>query len=414
MNIRFKIVILYSLLLWQAASYAQTPPKLRIDLDRSYGGAFSTYLDSIEYIPLENTQNSECGQISNMILTDSSFVITDRDTKSVLFFSTTGRFLKRISKSGGLSATGAIFDAQKKMIDVVFENVGKTKVLFENYSLTGNFIEKGDINDIDKDFIHNRLIVDKNIFWIRHQLLGTDTIPAFYFSQYNGKVKTKSAVPFDSLNTFGVFNLSKHLGYFPLPIIRSDNFYFSTPLTHKLYRVNAVSGAAEPLYQIVFPAKYGIKPDLTAVHDKKIMDSIVHAKWFDDRTVLGLENVIYDQNKLIFKIHTGLVSRYGPDGAVITRNFLYRFKDNLLVAFEKISPDTSTYFLPFRYRGTISTEGFYFKDNYLYTHLSSLEMFTAHEANKAKKPQYPAVLQRYFNAQNRKSNPVIVRMKLKE
>lgn len=409
---RTLIFCLFSL--WCTAAYPQEPPKLRIDLDRAYGGPFSDFLENIEYIPLENTKNSECGQISNLILTDSSYVITDRDTKSILFFSTSGRFLKRISKSGTLNATGALYDAQKNIVDIVFESNDRTKILFENYSLIGNFIARGNINDIDNNIVFNSLVVDKDNFWLRHQISKTDTVPAFYFSQYKSNIKIRSAVPFDSLNAFGLYHLTKELGYFRLPVIKANNFYFSTPLTHKLYKVDAVSGTAEALFQLVFPAKFGIKSTLLTVQDRMKMDSIVHTSWFNDRTVLGLENVVYDQKKLIFKTHTGLVSRYGSDGAVIARNFLYRFQDNRLVAFEKISPDVSTYFLPFRYQGTISTEGFYFKDNYLYTHLSSLEMFAAYEANKGKKPQYPEALLKYFKAQNRKSNPVIVRMKLKE
>lgn len=397
-----------------SVSFSQEPTKLRIDLDRSFGGAFSEYLSDIEYIPLENTKISRFGQISNLILTDSSFVITDKDTKSILFFSPSGKFFNKVSKKGSLFPTGAIFNSQKNTIDVVFQDIEKTKLAFENYNLVGMFVSKGSIKDVNIDFVRNGLIIDKNNYWLRYQFYGNETFPTHYFTQYINNEKAGSAVPFDGLNAFALFYLTKELGHFNLPVVRSGKFYFATPLGNKIYEVNSLTGIATPLFQIILPAKFSLQNSLLAIQDKKKIDSAIHTKWFNDRTVLGLENIIYDTKKLIFKTHTGLVSRYGADGAVISRNFFYRFTDNRLVAFEKVSPDPNTYFLPFKSQGTISTEGFYFKNDYLYTHLSSLEMFGAYEATKSKKAIYPVGLQKYFLVQDRKSNPVIVRMRLKE
>ncbi|MBB6235539.1 hypothetical protein HDC90_000136 [Pedobacter sp. AK013] len=414
MKILIRFFFLFCACLGFSTSFSQEPAKLRIDLDRSYGGAFSEYLTKLEYIPLENTKISRFGQISNLILTDSSFVITDRDTKSILFFSPSGKFLNKVSKRGTLYPTGAIFNSQKNTIDVVFQDIEKTKLAFENYSLVGMFVSKANINDVNIDFVRNGLFIDKNNFWLRYQFSEKETFPTHYFTQYRNNKKVGSAVPYDSSNAFALFYLTKELGHFNLPVTRSGKFYFATPLTNKIYEVSSLTGNTIPLFQVIFPAKFSIQNSLLAIQDKKKIDSAIHTKWFNDQTVLGLENIICDENKLIFKTHTGLVSRYGADGAVIPRNFFYRFKDNRLVAFEKVSPDPSTYFLPFHSQGTISTEGFYFKNDYLYTHLSSLEMFGAREATKSKKALYPVALQNYFLTQNRKSNPVIVRMRLKE
>jgi hypothetical protein len=50
----------------------------------------------------------------------------------------------------------------------------------------------------------------------------------------------------------------------------------------------------------------------------------------------------------------------------------------------------------------------------LYAHVSSLELFTAKSANQEKNVIYSLPLRNYFEKSDRKSNPVIVRFKLKK
>jgi hypothetical protein len=97
---RIAIVCFFFLSCLQA--FSQELPKLKINLEQAFGGAFSDYLDSIEYIPLETSKTSLFGNISQLLITDSSFVISDEDTKSILFFSLSGKFIKRVSKRGAL------------------------------------------------------------------------------------------------------------------------------------------------------------------------------------------------------------------------------------------------------------------------------------------------------------------------
>ncbi|MFV0604984.1 MAG: 6-bladed beta-propeller [Niabella sp.] len=75
---------------------AQDVPKIRIDPAKAYGGTVSKYFSDVEYIPLETTKESLFGDVNELKITDSSIIITDIDTKSLLIFSKTGRFLKRI------------------------------------------------------------------------------------------------------------------------------------------------------------------------------------------------------------------------------------------------------------------------------------------------------------------------------
>lgn len=58
-------------------------------------------------------------------------------------------------------------------------------------------------------------------------------------------------------------------------------------------------------------------------------------------------------------------------------------------------------------RNVIISSGYY------YTTLSSLAMFTEMKNTKSRNPHYTPTLEEYFKTQSRKSNPVILRMKIK-
>jgi hypothetical protein len=261
----------------------------------------------------------------------------------------------------------------------------------------------------------NSIMIDENSYWLKNRIPDFDPSNNFYFfSKYKNKVKVRSAIPFDSLNHYSLYRLTKESSSRKLPLVYNNNFYFSTPIEHKVYKIPLLNGEPELLFQVIFPAKFGVNSKLLNVYNQKQIDSVVNKKWYTEKTVLILENIIYDKDRVLFKTNTGSLGLYTMDGSITTRNFLYNFQNNKLIAFEKINPDASTYFLPFSNPAIISFEGFYHKNNYLYTHVSSLEMFAAHVATKSKTPQYSAILQNYFKTENRKSNPVIVRMKLKE
>lgn len=96
-------------------------------------------------------------------------------------------------------------------------------------------------------------------------------------------------------------------------------------------------------------------------------------------------------------------------------NFIYDTLSTKLISMERLVPDVHNYFLPILGNGSmIVFDGLYFHKGAYYTPISSLEMFAANVSTKSKNPQYPEVLKQYFKTQTRKSNPVIVRMKLKE
>ena len=72
---------------------------LRIDPASSRGAAASQLFDEVQFIPLETTKESMFGSISQLHLTDDSFVIWDYDTKSILIFTKEGKYRAKINGS---------------------------------------------------------------------------------------------------------------------------------------------------------------------------------------------------------------------------------------------------------------------------------------------------------------------------
>lgn len=57
----------------------------------------SGFLDSIVYLPLETTANSAFGEVTQMEVTDKYFIIWDKVTNAILFFTKKGKFHSKIS-----------------------------------------------------------------------------------------------------------------------------------------------------------------------------------------------------------------------------------------------------------------------------------------------------------------------------
>jgi hypothetical protein len=307
-----------------------------------------------------------------------------------------------------------VHDVYKNTIAIVFRNASRTKEEIGLFSLSGEFIKISNLRDKEADLFRNSLIINESDYWVMNSLVEYNPSSNFYFFHYKNDKKEKSIIPFDSVNGYSLYRLAKEISYQAIPNVFSNYFYFSTPIDHKVYRVSTLTEEAEPMFQMVFPASFGINNKLLALKEKAQLDSVINTKWFTGKSVLSLENIFVDKQKIVFKANTGSFSYYGSDGKPVARNFLYRFNDGKLIAFERVRPDSSTYYLPFGNTKLISFEGFHFNKEHMYTSISSLQMFNAYQATNKKVPKYPPVLQSYFAIQNRKSNPVIVRMKIKE
>jgi hypothetical protein len=180
-----KAFMLIFLILGATTSSAQKIPKWRIDPAQAYGGHASEYFDSVEYIPLETTKESLFGDIAEMVITDSSIVVSDLDTKSVYFFSLAGKYITKVKMKDQTVASLSIDGKNNEIAILSYHPVLGLSNYY--YTSTGTRLT------------HNKLLKD--------QPTGLTSIGGGFFAQFNSCYFSPDQKPKDSV--FYLINIYK-------------------------------------------------------------------------------------------------------------------------------------------------------------------------------------------------------------
>ena len=402
-----KLIIFYLLLLTPSAFYAQDVQKIYIDPSKAYGGNVSDYFASVEYIPLETTKESLFGDVQDLLITDNSFVIIDNDTRFVLFFSIDGTFVKKVKISP--FASHSLFLRDNSVYITYFDNQTKT-IGVDQYSSTGELLDKN--NTSAKEFYttipldNDYKIVVSNCRTMPSRAPKDSSINLVSIFKNNQLIK--SFVPYNPLKDFGFCELSGRVD-----ISRQQNksdFYITTPFDHYVYKAN--KDTAIKSFQFVFPANRILNKEILFSRNKKLLDSLQYNLMRNTNIIHSVSNIIFNKDLLFFKINGVPTFARNISENLYQYNFIFNMVTQKLASFERMNSDTLSHYLPFIDIYSV-VKGLDYYENAFYCPVSSLQMFTAKEATKSKNPQYPQVLQQYFKTQNRKSNPVIVKLKLK-
>ena len=71
--------------------------QVHIHLDKHVSLNTKDFIDSIQYVPLETTDESEFSEISQIEVNGNQYVILDKFSNTILFFEKNGNFVKKIS-----------------------------------------------------------------------------------------------------------------------------------------------------------------------------------------------------------------------------------------------------------------------------------------------------------------------------
>ena len=410
MNWKYKIFFSLVFLCCFNGIYAQPIQKLRIDPAQSYGGDISDYFESYEYIPLETTKQSIFGEIVNLIITKSSIVITDHDSRATLFFTKDGKFITKIKEKDGVLPTIYTSDNDSLII------------IYTYHSATGNEGLKY------ADLYGNLIKTTKKVVQNKSIALGDGYTAQFVDCDYlkNDKDNKKQGL----INIY--YNNQIYNSFFPLPAndygfcklakrikrplrVEKGSFYISTPFDYWVYKVT--KDTAIKMFKFTFPENRTYPTSkILNYPEKEFIDSLDKTRIKDWQKIMDINNLFYIKNYLFFRINPRMFLWFKGADEFAQYNFIYDTVSNKLISLGRLSPDAKTSYLPIlgSEGHRLNLYGLYTSGDLLYFDVSALEMFTAYEKNKNRKPQYPPVLQQYFKTQNRKSNPVIVRMKLKE
>gem|GEM_PF-540687 len=416
---KLEFSIFYSIILCLGLckhSFGQEVSKIRIDPRMAYGGKVSDYFDQIEYIPLETTRQSLFGDITQMIVTDSSIVISDIDTRSVLFFSISGKYLTKVKLKSSQVPNLSIDKENREIIvlalDMELGTIEPTYYTILGTKENGTIPNKMAFKNTNLTSIGGGYFAGLNSCNFLSSEVAKDSI-YYLINIYKGKSLVKSLLPYNQKKQLAFCYLGGTLGGIENNVISESCFYISTPYEHFLYKIN--KDTAIKINQFVFESNRTIPSYVLASHDLKYLDSVKRNNQNNTEMITDVRNIFFQKNHLFFKLNPGrYIFHYGSEEDN-QYNFIYDTLSKRLVSIERLSPDENNYFLPFIGNGNMmATNGLYFSSGYFYSSVSSLQMFNAKENTKTRMPRYPILLQNYFETQNRKSNPVIARMKLKE
>jgi hypothetical protein len=367
----------------------------------------------VEYIPLETKKESLLGAIGRLIITDSSIVAYDNDTKCIFFFEPDGKYIKKIKVASGYYPSISLNSEENRLFVYLLSLSDSKKGSFMKLTLRGDNVGKPE--DLELRGTGNPYS------------LGGD----FYF-----QVNTCSSVRSGSIEegTENLVNIYKKDSLYKtfLPIRKDSNLlfcssgfgsgnvnvdnraiYFSRFLYNDVYKLTKDS--AVKTMQFIFPLKNSLPANVLYTHNFKTVDSTLHAMLTNRDLIIGIQNIKHiNGHALTFNLmyRNPVISAKTETGNQY--NFFYNIQTKKLVSFERLSPDSLSQYLPVIEGSTISAiNGLLYYNGYFYSDVSSLKLFSAIENNKHDQ-QYSLKLQKYFATQNRKSNPVIVKMKLKE
>ncbi|OQY94187.1 MAG: hypothetical protein B6D37_09285 [Sphingobacteriales bacterium UTBCD1] len=410
-------IFLFFLFLTFVKGLTQSIPLIRIDPTNAYGGTMSDFFDEIEYIPLETTTESLLGSASKLVITDSSFVIGDYDTKSIFFFTPSGKFITRARLPYENSISMNIsYETDRKMISVISFNWDTEKGICKYYTLTGKLIDtpKENITKETSAVVYLGSGFNLGINWnYLYKGESPKNSTFFIFSTYKKGIRYKSFLPFNQANSLAFSRLmGSYITAFGNPLKAQNGYlYAAEPLTFKTFKINKDTAIAS--FQFVLPYERVIPKTLIEGNNLKSIDSLKETLSFDNKTILQISNIFYYRNYLFFKLIPRMYLFKPNSDPEFQYNFMYDTLTKKLISIEKISPDASSYFLSAL--GHIAQrDGIEYFNGNLYTSLSALEMFNQMEKTKEKAKRYPPALDKYFSTETRKSNPVIVKLKLRK
>lgn len=399
----------FIMLAWQNIS-AQEVEKLRIDPSQAYGGKVSEYFEQLNYIPLETTKESLFGDIGQLEITDSSFVISDYDTRSVLFFTPKGRYITKIKFKENAYPSLSYEKTNNRIALSVYDAVQK-KSTTKYYSVTGKELTgKGSIaSQIRTDLISlgNGFAAGAGSNYFAPGMKPVDSI-SYLLKIYKNDSVYKSFFPYNQIEkpaacAFAWMSVT--------PSLQEGVVYVSPPLDGGIYKVTR--DTAIKIYQMVFPMNRSIPKHIAETKDIKLIDSLRNANWPGAGIITGISHIFLHKDLLFFKTDVRVIS-WGRGSEVTNQyNFIYNTKTGRLVSIERMIPDEQNGFLPFTSQ-RINWSGLKQYEGFFYTHISSLELIKAKETNADKNPIYPAVMKHFFETESTKANPVIVQLKLKE
>ncbi|MES2426893.1 MAG: 6-bladed beta-propeller [Bacteroidota bacterium] len=383
---------------------------LRIDPENANGATAAQVFDEVKYIPLETTPESLFGSIGQLEVFEGGVIILDNSTNCILIFSKDGKFHAKIKGNADkIRYPIRCLAINKWTKQIVY--TGDRNKSFTYCDLDGKEVKKVEYGRLKNDELgvdkYYYIAPDKIVNYAGYNDIDSTDKRYNWFSQsalqYAKNIKTVYAKGMVYKTAKNTMDMGRR------PFTNWDNdttFYLSAMWPYRIYTITP--NAIKLSYKFIFPLLSTLDEGLITNLNK---DPTVLMDFFQKhkKEVYALDNCYKAGNNLLFEAKTW---ELGLEEALI-----YNLKSGTLIAYQHISPDESTCFLPLydrkgivdAGRGVINCDG-----KNVYVSISSLGMFTAKNDYSDKAVKYPAALAQYFTKGNIKDNPIILQLKLKD
>lgn len=392
------------------------PQKLYFDQAYATGAPQSAVFDEVNYIPLETNRESVFGRINQLIVTHKYFIIWDTDTDAIYFFDKEGKFLKKLSdkrntiKSIQLDKNkNALLIVQlsksylpsQKQIQSALDNPFKNSALkyYKSFYYDLNDINAAKTSPIKNlDFIMANPIILNSKYWAFSYIYankGWDDITDYELKVSDGNKIVQSFFPYSRQKSSIFYGSPQKISFYNT--LNPSYLLFTRPFNYSIYKFSM--DTLIEAYQVVFPMANTL-PNSFFTQNFESRKAFEDYKQKNAGFVWGLDNIVEFKNLLFFSIDTWR--------SFNERNFILNKTTNQFLNYNKISADSSNYFLPpTGYRVQ------YFDENYLYSSVPSSSMFQSYESSKTRNVQYPPTLKVFFEKAKQTDNPVIIQIKPK-
>ncbi|WP_205600357.1 MULTISPECIES: 6-bladed beta-propeller [Sphingobacterium] len=309
------LVINMNSLFYTFNSVAQT----KFAPSESKGGNFSDLFQSADIIPLETNARSIFGYIGKLVLHNTTYYILDPDTRSILLFDLSGRFINRITN-------GLIKDPEQKksvIIDFFIDTKKNNLIVLYNssakqaiFSLEGNFKEI-----VRRNMDIHAFSVGKHKYTAEKYI----NIAQRKFQRLNISTDKKEEIIYTPIDSFKGDKF-----YVTSKIYPSDKLLYTQSLDYTIYELK--DGKRDSLMSFVFPLAN------TLFFGKYINDFRPVTALIRNRPdgIYAISDVYAIGDLLFFRLRThSELNGYN--------SFVWNGKTNIFYCLNNLVPDTSSH-----------------------------------------------------------------------
>lgn len=220
----------------------------------SSGAFIEDIIDSIYYIRLKSNKNFKMQRIVNFFLTDSLIIVSDHLQNSVFIYDRNGNPKTKINHQGikegeYLTMTDVVFDEKKKLIEIT--DLNSKKIL--RYSLTGKFINS--LSIIEQRYWGLAFAKNKDMY-VAQLFYDNKERRVLALYKESGEVvvyKSQQLIMPSIIKDLDIRFTNQFANY-------KDSLFFFPLLDNKIYNVSF--DGVKPMYQIEVPKENAITRDI--------------------------------------------------------------------------------------------------------------------------------------------------------